>query len=82
MLLFYIAFLMFSNDFFFFESSSKEWVYFTLEVSNIELVGEVLYLYMGDLFILSSFLLLVAIVGPVYVSRLDESPYLDKKVDS
>lgn len=60
-------------NFFLTDSTNIFWIQIALESFNIELIGEFLFQYNWDFLVVAILLLLVAVLGPVYVSQIENS---------
>lgn len=61
-----------SNFGFLWRPRSISWIHLVSEANNIELIGEFLFLYNWDFLIIAILLLLVAVLGPVYISQIEK----------
>ena len=68
----FCAFNIWDNDINFISNTSDfSWLILADETNNIEIIGEFLFLYNWDFLLIAILLLLVAVLGPVYISQLN-----------
>jgi len=70
--LMFCVFNIWDNDINFISNTSDfSWLILADETNNIEIIGEFLFLYNWDFLLIAILLLLVAVLGPVYISQLN-----------
>jgi NADH-quinone oxidoreductase subunit J len=80
LVIFFLQLLYLFDDLWFVGTEYVDWTVFFFQELNVKQIGQVLYTYYGVPFLLSSYLLLVGMIGAIYLTYIEKNRLKKQKI--